>query len=39
MQYQDDNFSKAYTTALYQTKGKVKTNRARIEKEGIRQKA
>jgi hypothetical protein len=26
MQYQDDNFSKAYTTALYQTKGKVKTN-------------
>jgi hypothetical protein len=26
MQYQDDNFSKAYTTALYQTKGEVKTN-------------
>jgi hypothetical protein len=26
MQYQDDNFSKAYTTALYKTKGEVKTN-------------
>jgi hypothetical protein len=25
-QYQDDNFSKAYTTALYRTKGTVKTN-------------
>jgi Domain of unknown function (DUF4351) len=25
-QYQDDDFSKAYTTALYQTKGEVKTN-------------
>jgi hypothetical protein len=25
-QYQNDDFSKAYTTALYQTKGKVETN-------------
>ncbi len=25
-QYQDDDFSKAYTTALYQTKGEVQTN-------------
>jgi hypothetical protein len=25
-QYQDDDFSKAYTTALYQTKGEVKIN-------------
>jgi hypothetical protein len=24
--YQDDNFSKAYTTALYQTKGRVELN-------------